>query len=112
MTDLIRFLTFSAPCPNEVQPRHGIFVKSRLRQLLKDPMIEPHLPCLFSAYPNFGKCAAVLKKKFPCMIDVFHPRYPRIPKIAMSFALGLHTAAETVPAGFMQTYSTTMQGMK
>ena len=93
MADRIRLLTFSTLYPNAVQPRHGIFVETRLRQLLKDPMIEarvvapvPWFPLRASAFGRYAQYAKVARQEIRHGIEVRHPRYPVLPKIGMNLS--------------------------
>lgn len=93
MADRIRLLTFSTLYPNEVQPRHGIFVETRLRQLLKDPMIEsrviapvPWFPFRSPMFGRYAMFAKVADQEIRHGIEVHHPRYPLLPKIGMNIS--------------------------
>ena len=100
MADRIRLLTFSTLYPNEVQPRHGIFVETRLRQLLKDPTIEarviapvPWFPFRSPAFGRYAGFAKVPRQEMRHSIEVHHPRYPLLPKIGMNISPLLLAAA-------------------
>jgi len=87
----VKILTFSSLFPNDRQPSHGIFVENRLRQLLdyapelRAQVIAP-VPWFPSRNPRFGsyaQFAGVASRETRRGIDVWHPRYPVIPKVGM-----------------------------
>jgi teichuronic acid biosynthesis glycosyltransferase TuaC len=86
-------LTFSTLFPNDQQPNHGIFVENRLRHLVASGevlarVIAP-VPWFPSAAPRFGNWAAYARtaqRETRHGLDVYHPRYPVIPKLGMSLA--------------------------
>lgn len=89
----IKTLLFSTLFPSSVRPVHGIFVETRLRELLKTGEVETKVVAPVAYFPfsnerfgEFGKFAAT-----PCFehrngLDVFHPRYFLPPKIGMNIA--------------------------
>jgi len=84
----IRILTFSTLYPDSIRPRHGIFVETRLRHLLANGNVEskvvapvPWFPVAFGPYAKFAQVPKVEKRH---NINIFHPRFPLIPKIGMS----------------------------
>ena len=87
----MKILVFSSLYPNSQQASHGIFVENRLRQLLGfAPGIEARVvapvPWFPSTHPRFGdyaKYAAVERRDERHGIQIWHPRYPVIPKIGM-----------------------------
>ena len=90
----MKVLTFSSLFPNNRQASHGIFVENRLRQLLASApelsarVIAP-VPWFPSANPRFGgyaQFAGVVPCEVRHGIEVWHPRYPVIPKIGMRLA--------------------------
>jgi len=90
----VKVLVFSSLYPNARQASHGIFVENRLRQLLtfardiEAKVIAP-VPWFPSRHPRFGdyaKFAAVERHELRHGIEVWHPRYPVIPKIGMQLA--------------------------
>lgn len=89
----IRILTFSSLYPNDYQPRHGIFVETRLRKILDNGKIESKVIAPVPWFPIENKFAAKYSvyskiKKYESRheIDVYHPRYLVIPKIGMILA--------------------------
>ena len=90
-TPPIRLLTFSTLYPNAVEPRHGIFVETRLRQLISSEGVTARVmapvPWFPSEHPVFGgyaKYAKVPSAEQRYGIEVLHPRYPLIPKVGMT----------------------------
>jgi len=89
----IRLLTFSTLYPNSVNPNHGIFVETRLRELLLTGDIESRVispvPWFFSKNPKFGNYALMaqtpLRENYNG-IDIQHPRYILPPKVGMNVA--------------------------
>jgi len=87
----MKILTFSSLFPNPRQPSHGIFVENRLRKLLAyDPDIDARViapvPWFPSSNPIFGSYAnyaGVPTHEVRHGIEVWHPRYPVIPKMGM-----------------------------
>ena len=101
MTHPLRTLLFSTLFPSSVRPGHGIFVQTRLRELLATGGIETRVvapvPWFFSGHPRYGNYSlharTPLREKLQ-EVDVSHPRYPLAPKIGMTVApLGLALAA-------------------
>lgn len=97
----IRLLTFSTLFPSSVRPGHGIFVETRLRELLGSGEVESRVvapvPWFFSTDPRWGdyaRMAATPRREVRNGLDVLHPRYPLIPKFGMTSApLALAMAA-------------------
>ncbi len=89
----LRLLLFSTLFPNAQQPNHGIFVETRLRQLLATgqataTVLAP-VPFFPSADPRFGawaRYAGVPAREQRHGIDIHHPRYLAIPRLGMSAA--------------------------
>ena len=88
-----RILVFSTLYPNSVKPGHGIFVETRLKHLLASGEVEAKVVAPVPWFPfageNFGKYAVyakVPKQENRENINIFHPRYPVLPKIGMSLA--------------------------
>lgn len=104
MTRRLRTLLFSTLYPSSVRPGHGIFVQTRLRELLAtgavDARVVAPVPWFFSTHPRFGGYA--LHARTPRRetldgVDVLHPRYPLPPKVGMTIA-PLSLALAAVPA--------------
>ena len=104
MTRRIKTLLFSSLYPSSVRPGHGVFVETRLRELLSsgqvDTKVVSPVPWFFSTHPRFGPYALMArtpKRETYNGIDVLHPRYLLPPKIGMSIA-PLSMALGAVPA--------------
>ena len=89
----IRTLLFSTLYPSAVRPVHGIFVETRLRELLKSGEVEtkvvapvPWFPLTGEHFGDYGKFAATPHFEQRNGVDVFHPRYFLLPKIGMNSA--------------------------
>lgn len=89
----IRQLTFSTLYPSSVRPGHGIFVETRLRELLQSGEVEVKvvspIPWFFSKSPIFGDYALMAKtpdRENYNEIDVRYPRYMLPPRIGMNMA--------------------------
>jgi glycosyltransferase involved in cell wall biosynthesis len=89
----IRTLLFSTLFPSSVRPLHGIFVETRLRELLRSGRVETRVvapvPWFPSTHPRWGEYASFAQtpaRERRNGIDVLHPRYPLLPKIGMSSA--------------------------
>lgn len=89
----LRILTFSSLYPSSVRPGHGIFVETRLRELLRSGEVEAKVvapvPWFFSSNPRFGEyalMAATPSIEIHHDIEVWHPRYFLPPKIGMNAA--------------------------
>jgi len=90
---VIRLLTFTSLYPNTIQPRHGLFVEERLRQLLAvgDTVARVVAPVPWFPFRNRGfglysRHASVPQHEMRHGIEILHPRYPAIPKLGMSVA--------------------------
>lgn len=90
---MIKTLLFSTLYPSTLRPIHGIFVETRLRELLKSGEVEtkvvapvPWFPFSGKRFGQYGKFAATPKFENLHGIDVYHPRYFLPPKIGMNMA--------------------------
>ncbi len=102
----LKVLTFSTLFPNSVKPSHGIFVETRLRELLKSGRVEsrviapvPWFPSRHERWGDYAKFAAVPAREQRNGLDVRHPRYLLLPKIGMTsaplmLALGARAAVQ------------------
>ena len=93
MTKPIKTLLFSTLYPSSVRPGHGIFVETRLRELLKGGEVEtkvvapvPWFPSSSERFGQYGKFAATPRFEHRNGIDVYHPRYFLPPKVGMNIA--------------------------
>lgn len=97
----IKTLLFSTLFPSSARPNHGIFVETRLRELLKTGEIitkvvapVPWFPFSSPQFGTYAKFAATPARETRNQIDVIHPRYLLLPKIGMNAAP--HTLAKGV----------------
>ena len=89
----VRVLLFSSLYPSATRPAHGIFVETRLRELLKTDEVEVRVvapvPWFFSSHPRYGdkaRMAATPAYEERHGVRVWHPRFPVIPKVGMTLA--------------------------
>jgi len=89
----LRILTFSTLYPSGVRPGNGIFVETRLRELLRSGEVEARVvapvPWFPFRHPRFGayaRMARTPRREAHNGVDVRHPRYFLPPKIGMSAA--------------------------
>jgi glycosyltransferase involved in cell wall biosynthesis len=89
----MKVLTFSTLYPNAARPAHGIFVETRLRQLVASGQVQSSVvapvPWFPFAHPAFGAYAAQARApraETRNGIEVLHPRFPLLPKIGMTLA--------------------------
>lgn len=89
----IRTLLFSTLYPSSVRPGHGIFVETRLRELLGSGQVQTKVvapvPWFFSTDARYGEYARVAGtpvREQHNGIDVLHPRYFVPPKVGMNIA--------------------------
>ncbi|MCS6945209.1 MAG: glycosyltransferase family 4 protein [Sutterellaceae bacterium] len=96
----VRVLSVTTLYPSAVAPRHGIFVETRLRQLLALGGIDvrvaapvPWFPFAGKAFGRFGMYAATPAREERWGILVYHPRYLSLPHIADALRLRSLAAA-------------------
>ncbi len=96
----MKILSFTTLYPNVEQPRHGIFVENRLSKLVESGYAEikvlapvPWFPLKNKIFGEYGKYARVPQKEVRHSMEVFHPRYPVLPKIGMNVAPFLMVSA-------------------
>lgn len=89
----IKTLLFSSLYPSSVRPGHGIFVETRLRELLKTGEVEtqvvapvPWFPFSSKRFGEYGRFSATPKSEHWNGVSVHHPRYYLLPKIGMNLA--------------------------
>ena len=89
----MKILLFSTLYPDSTRPGHGIFVETRLRQLLATGEVEckvvapvPWFPYKNKIFGEYSRYAAVPKRETWNQIEVIHPRFPVIPKFGMTVA--------------------------
>ena len=90
---MVRIVTFSTLFPSSLRPGHGIFVETRLRELVSSGKVEARViapvPWFFSKYSIFGEYARITRtplRETRNGLDVQHPRYFLPPKIGMNIA--------------------------
>lgn len=88
-----RILLFSTLYPSAARPVHGIFVETRLRELLKSGAAEARViapvPWFWSTDARWGeyaRMAATPAYEERHGIRIWHPRYPLLPKVGMTTA--------------------------
>jgi len=93
MASTFKTLLFSTLYPSSVRPVHGVFIETRLRELLKSDRVESKVvapvPWFPSSNPKFGsyaKMAATPRFERRNGIEVFHPRYFLPPKVGQNIA--------------------------
>jgi teichuronic acid biosynthesis glycosyltransferase TuaC len=96
----MRILTFTSLYPNAVQPRHGIFIEHRMRQLMgtggatiRVVAPVPWVPASWKLFGRHAVLARVPARDLRHGIAVEHPRFLAIPKVSgwfnpVSMALG------------------------
>lgn len=89
----MKILLFSSLYPSEVRPIHGIFVETRLRELLKTGEVQakvvapvPWFPSTARGFGSYAKFAATPRMEQRNGVEVHHPRYVLLPKVGMSMA--------------------------
>lgn len=89
----IRTLLFSTLYPSAARPIHGVFVETRLRELLQTGQVEtkvvapvPWFPFKGKKFGVYGKYAETPKIEHRNSIEIFHPRYLLPPKVGMNIA--------------------------
>jgi len=93
MSRPIRILLFSTLFPSAVRPIHGIFVETRLRELIKTGQVQakviapvPWFPFQGERFGDYGLYAATPAFEQRNGLDVYHPRYLLPPKVGMNIA--------------------------
>jgi glycosyltransferase involved in cell wall biosynthesis len=89
----MKILTFSTLYPHAARLSHGIFVETRLRHLLASAQVEskvvapvPWFPSRNARFGEYAAHASAPREELLHGIQVFHPRYPLLPKIGMTLA--------------------------
>lgn len=97
---MLRILTLTGLFPNSVQPRHGVFVAERLRQLVATGAVTasviapvPWFPFRHTRFGRYAEYARVPAREHVAGFDVRHPRWPAIPKVGGPLAPFLLAAA-------------------
>ncbi|MCX9156873.1 glycosyltransferase family 4 protein [Niveibacterium sp. 24ML] len=113
MSRPIRTLLFSTLFPSSARPTHGVFVETRLRELLKSGQVEtqvvapvPWFPSRNRRFGDWARMASTPAFESRDGVHVHHPRYFLPPKIGMTvapltLALGARaTIARLINEGF------------
>ncbi len=87
----MKLLTISSLYPNNKDPKHGVFVETRLKHLVKHypdvkPIViapVPWFPFSHKIFGEYGRYAGVEYQEERNGIQVFHPKYLVLPKIGM-----------------------------
>lgn len=89
----MKVLLFSSLYPSSVRPVHGIFVETRLRELMKTGEVEakvvapvPWFPFSAQRFGEYARFAATPRQENRNGIEVHHPRYLLLPKVGMNIA--------------------------
>jgi teichuronic acid biosynthesis glycosyltransferase TuaC len=89
----IRTLLFSTLYPSAARPVHGVFVETRLRELLRSGEVQtrvvapvPWFPFRGERFGEYGRFARTPLYEQRHGIDVHHPRYLLPPKVGMHVA--------------------------
>lgn len=89
----LRILLFSTLFPSAVRPIHGIFVETRLRELIKTGQVQakviapvPWFPWAGGQFGEYGLFAATPRFEQRNGLEVYHPRYLLPPKVGMNVA--------------------------
>lgn len=89
----LKVLLFSSLFPSSARPVHGIFVETRLRELLKSGEVQakvvapvPWFPLTAPRFGTYAKFAATPRHEQRNGLEVFHPRYLLPPKVGMNVA--------------------------
>jgi teichuronic acid biosynthesis glycosyltransferase TuaC len=100
----VRTLLFSTLYPSSARPGHGIFVETRLRELLASGEVQtkvvapvPWFPLTGERWGEYGRMASTPGRETRHGIDVLHPRFPHLPKVGMTIAPFLLAAAALGP---------------
>ncbi len=88
---LIRTLLFSTLYPSAQRPLHGIFVETRLRELLKTGEVHatvvapvPWFPWTGARWGDYARFARTPVRETRHGVEVLHPRYLLPPKVGMT----------------------------
>jgi glycosyltransferase involved in cell wall biosynthesis len=89
---MVRVLVFSTLFPNAAQPNHGVFVENRLRETLAHGGLQatalapvPYFPSSHPMFGGYAKFARAPTQEVRFGVEVLHPRYLVIPKLAQNW---------------------------
>jgi len=87
----VRVLLFSTLFPSSARPGHGVFVETRLRELLRSGQVQarvvapvPWFPSTDLRHGSRALIASTPRAETRHGIDVQHPRYFLVPKVSQS----------------------------
>ena len=87
----LRVLTLTTLYPSAANPRHGIFVETRLRKLREQARIDlrvvapvPWFPFNWRIAGRYATFAATPRRELRDDVDVRHPRFVSIPRVGMA----------------------------
>jgi len=90
---MIKVLLFSTLYPSAARPIHGIFVETRLRELVKSGEVQakviapvPWFPSSAKRFGEYAQFAATPRQEERNGLEVHHPRYLLLPKVGMNLA--------------------------
>ena len=91
----LRVLTLTTLYPSGVNPRHGVFVETRLRKLIEAAPVDlrviapvPWFPFSAARFGRYAQYASTPRVERRHDIDVIHPRYLTLPKVGMRLQPG------------------------
>jgi glycosyltransferase involved in cell wall biosynthesis len=80
----VRLLTLTTLFPNSVQPRHGIFIATRLRRLCETGDVASTVIAAVPRFPGAYRTETRVPASEETMgLTVHHPRYAHVPAIGM-----------------------------
>jgi glycosyltransferase involved in cell wall biosynthesis len=89
----MKILTFSSLYPNASRPAHGIFVETRLRQLVASGQAQstvvapvPWFPFTHSVFGRYSAHARAPRAETRHGIEILHPRFLVLPKVGVTLA--------------------------
>ena len=89
----MKVLLFSSLYPSSVRPIHGIFVETRLRELIKTGKVQakvvapvPWFPLTAKRFGKYAQFATTPRMEHRNGLEVHHPRYLLLPKVGMNLA--------------------------
>jgi len=92
MSEVRRILTFTSLFPSSARPRHGIFVKTRLQQVLQRYPVDvrvvapvPWFPFRSEAFGDYAKFASTPRRaELDGGLQVSYPRYLMLPRLGVA----------------------------
>jgi glycosyltransferase involved in cell wall biosynthesis len=95
-TDKMKVLVFTSLFPNNIWPNHGVFIKNRMKNVSLQEEVTVKVVAPVPYFPPIKGASRwlysqVLRKENIEGLEIYHPRYLMIPKVAM-FLHGLMMA--------------------